>query len=171
MGNALKIVFVFNWSFDFSNVIDAIAIIVNSGLAIWIVKTIQNKLTNKRVLKDHFISEIKDLRYDYNEYIKSAYSGDLLPKSITRWFKIKNIKKNHLVGHLNRLYSVSASDLNTFHKELRELITNSPEYIANFRDNSPLVFTVITKIKIDKLQTKYFDVFNKIIIDINDSVK
>lgn len=171
MGDALKVVFVFNWNLDFSNIIDVLAIIVNSALAYWIVKTIQNKLTNKRVLKDHFISEIKDLRLDYDECVKSAYAGTLEPKNITRWFKIENIKKNHLLKYLGDIYGVEIRDLNKFHVELRELFTNSPEYTANYRGNVPLLFSISTKREIDKLNIKYYHVFNKIIIEINDSKK
>jgi hypothetical protein len=38
-----------------SDWISIITLIVNSGLAIWIVSTIQRKMNNRRVLKDHFI--------------------------------------------------------------------------------------------------------------------
>lgn len=171
MGEALKIVFVFNWTFDFSNVVDIVAIIVNAILAVWIVRVIQDKLTNKRVLKDHFISEVKDLRLDYEECIKSAYNGTLLPKSITRWFKIKNIKKNHLLKYLKDVYNVESPDLNNFHVELRELLTNSQEYVNNYRANNQLLLTISSKKEIDKLQIKYYHVFNKIIIEVNDSKK
>ena len=84
MGDVLKFIFVFNYSLDFSDYIEITGIIVNFFLAIWIVKTIQNKLTNKRVLKDHFISEIKELRVEYNAYIKDCYDGKLIPKETLR---------------------------------------------------------------------------------------
>ncbi|MDR2684961.1 MAG: hypothetical protein LBB53_06235 [Prevotellaceae bacterium] len=38
-------------NFDISDYISIVGIVVNSILAVWIVRTIQNKLTNKRVLK------------------------------------------------------------------------------------------------------------------------
>jgi len=168
MGNALKFVFVFNYSLDFSDFIEVIGILVNFCLAIWIVKTIQNKLTNKRVLKDHFISEIKDLRVDYNEYIKNCYSGNLIPQDTLRWFKLINIKTIHLMNDVTDLYNVTSPELNSFHNDLRDIITNAPEYSANFRLNSPVVFTSATKRRIDLIQLNHYGLFNKLVRLVND---
>ena len=52
-------------------------VLVNAGLAYWIVRTIQNNLTNKRVLKDHFINEIKEIRNDYKTCLNNLYSNKL----------------------------------------------------------------------------------------------
>ena len=57
-----------------SDWISIIGIIINSSLSIWLVITIQNRLTNKRVLKDHFITEIKDIRSEYKIFLNNLYS-------------------------------------------------------------------------------------------------
>lgn len=169
MGDALRFIFSFNFTLDFSNFIDILGIIVNSLLALWIVQTIQNKLANKRVLKDHFISEVKDIRTEYNEYIKDIYGERLIPRETLRAFKLLNIKKDNLLSDIADIYKVAEPNLNSFHVDLRELITNSPEYSANFRNNSPVSFSGVTKIKLDRIQVNYNGVFNKLIIKINDA--
>lgn len=169
MAKTLGIVFIFNYTFDFSDIISALGIIVNSILAIWIVKTIQNKLTNKRVLKDHFISEIKDIRNEYNQYIKNIEKGNIKPQESPRWFKLQNIKLDHLMNHINEIYNIPFPQLITFHSELRELITNSSELISNYRNNTPVTFSTTTIRKLDRIQSKYIGIYNKLIIKINDS--
>lgn len=169
MGEALKIVFVFNYNFDFSNFIDFLAIVVNSILAIWIVKTIQNKLTNKRVLKDHFISEIKDVRTEYNDYMKDIYADRIVPQETLRWFKLLNVKRIHLMSDITSIYKVTFLEWNNFHTDLRELVTNCPEFNANFRSNSAITFSLATKRKLDIIQRQYNGIFNKLIIGINDA--
>lgn len=169
MAKALEIFFVFNYTFDFSNFIDLLGIIVNSALAFWIVRTIQNKLTNKRVLKDHFISEIKEIRSEYNEYIKNIYNGSVVPQEALRWFKLQNIKKIHLMEDVTNIYKISSPQLTTFHTDLRELVTNSPEFSNNYRSNLPVSFSTATKRELDRIQLTYNGIFNKLIIKVNDS--
>ncbi|SHG37471.1 hypothetical protein SAMN05443549_103432 [Flavobacterium fluvii] len=169
MGDALKIFVVFNCSLDFSDCIEIFGIIVNFFLAIWIVRTIQNKLNNKRVLKDHFISEIKELRIEYNDYIKNCYAGNLIPQDTLRWFKLINIKTIHLMGEISNLYKVNCPELNSFHNDLRDIITNAPEYSTNFRRNNPVAFSSITKRQIDLIQLTHYGLFNKLIRLVNDA--
>ena len=51
--------------FAISDLINFIGILVNAYLAYWIVKKLQDKVNNKRVLKDHFINETKELNEVY----------------------------------------------------------------------------------------------------------
>lgn len=169
MGDGLKFYFVFNYSLDFSDYIEIFGIVVNSFLAIWIVKTIQSKLTNKRVLKDHFISEIIELRIDYNSYIKDCFDKKVLPKDIPRKFKLIHTKKTHLMKDVMELYKISCPDLDIYHDELREIITNSSEYNANYRSNTPVAFTHNTKRQIELIQSTHYGLFNKLIRFVNDS--
>ena len=169
MGDILKFIFVFNYSLYFSDFIEIIGIVVNFFLAIWIVRTIQNKLTNKRVLKDHFMCEIKELRIEYNLFIKDCYDGKLIPRDTLRWFKLRNIKNNHLMNDINELYNVNSIDLNSFQNDLRDLITNSNEYSANYRANTDVIFKYSTKRDLDLIQARYYGLFNKLIRFVNDS--
>jgi hypothetical protein len=169
MDDVLKFFVVLKFSLEFSDYIEIFGIIVNFILAIWIVQTIQNKLTNKRVLKDHFICEIKELRLEYNDYIKNCYAGNLIPQETLRWFKLINIKTIHLMNDVQDLYKVSCPELTSFHNDLRDIITNSTEYSTNFRPNTPVVFSSITKRQMDLIQLTHYGLFNKLVRLVNDA--
>lgn len=169
MDDLLNFFILFKISLDFSDFIEIAGIVVNFFLAIWIVKTIQNKLTNKRVLKDHFICEIKELRVEYSEYIKKCYAGNLVPQDTLRWFKIVNIKATHLMNDVEELYKINCPELTLFHNDLRDAITNSNEYSQNFRANNPVSFNARTKRTIDLIQLAHYGLFNKLVRHVNDS--
>lgn len=168
MGTAIDFNFLFNFNLDFSDFIEILSIGVNAILGFWIVRTIQNKLTNQRVLKDHFISEIKDLRAEYNEFVKRMYNGLIEPQETLRWFKIASIKKNHLLSDIRDIYTTSDDKLDEFHNKLHDIVINSNEFIMNYRTNSPIRSSPITQRKLDNLQTAYNGIFNKLIIIVNN---
>ena len=169
MGTSIDFNFLFNFNLDFSDFIEILSICVNAALGFWIVRTIQNKLTNQRVLKDHFISEIKDLRAEYNEFIKKMYSGLVEPQETLRWFKIASIKKNHLLTDIRDIYTTGDDKLDEFHNKLHDIVINSNEFIMNYRANSPISSSRITHRKLDNIQATYNGIFNKLIIMVNDS--
>lgn len=171
ISSGVNIFFNFNFDISFSELIDILSIVVNSFLAIWIVKTIQNKLNNKRVLKDHFISEIKDLRSEYNDYLRKLSYMAISPKGTPRFFKYLDIKKNHLLNDLGSIYCVKNDKLNLFHSELRELITNCEEFTENYREDNEFSLRSKTKAKLDRIQIKYNGIFNELIISVNDCNK
>lgn len=155
-------------SFDTSNWIDLIGIIVNAGLAYWIVKTIQNKLTNKRVLKDHFINEIKDIRNDFKNCLNNLYSNKTNPHRIIPWFKLMNIRVNDLMTLMNDKYKIDEKKLDPYQNELRELITNNNDFINHYKKDK-VIFSEESRIQFIKFQQTHNQIFNEIIIEINDN--
>ncbi len=141
---------------------------VNAGLAYWIVRTIQNKLTNKRVLKDHFISEMKDIRTEYKNCLNNLYSNNTNPQRIIPWFKLMNIRVNDLMILINQKYKIDIKKLEPYQNELRELITNNNDFINQFR-NDKVVFSEASRSELIKFQQTHNKLFNEIIIAINDS--
>jgi hypothetical protein len=152
-----------------SDCINLLGIFINSILAFWIVKTIQNRLTNKRVLKDHFISEVKDIRNDYKNCLSNLYSSKSLPKLVIPWFKLMNIRVNDLMLILNKKYKIGSSHLLPYQIDLPELITNNEEFIDQFRNESLIVFSEISKIQLLRFQQENNKLFNDLIIKINDA--
>ena len=94
-------------SLEASDKIAIIGVIIKSFLAIWIIKTLQNNLANKRYLKDHLIQEIKDLRSEYKKFLNELYQGKLRPKQILPWFKLMNIKTQDVMEIVNQKYGPS----------------------------------------------------------------
>jgi len=149
--------------------VSLIGIIVNSLLAYWIVKTIQNRLTNKRVLKDHFINEIKDKRNEFKSYLNKLYSNQITGKKAIPWFKLMYIKVDDIMSLIDLKYKINKQLLNPYQIELRELITENSDFINQFQSDTPIQFSEESKSKFIIFQQKHNHLFNEIIIRINDS--
>lgn len=149
--------------------IEIISILINSLLAIWIVRTVQNKLTNKRVLKDHLINEIKDIRVEYQSILNKLYKNELKPQSIPPWFKLMNIKLNDLLNVTNAKYKIDQHFMNPYQLGLRDLVTQLPEFEKNYQKNLPIKLSVNSQNQILQFQQKNSKLFNNLIIKINDS--
>lgn len=152
-----------------SDWIDICGILVNAILGLWIVLTIQNKLTNKRVLKDHFIGEIKDISLEYKDCLERLYSNSLLPSDVIPWFKLMNIKINDLMIFLDNTYKIELDLLQPYQTTLRDLITNNVDYINNYQSNNPIVLSSASKLDFIKFQQDNNKIFNDLIIKINNA--
>lgn len=146
-----------------------LGIIVNSALALWIVRTIQNKLTNKRVLKDHFISEIKEIRNDYKTCLNDLHSNSTYAKRVISWFKLMNIKVDDLMTIMNNKYKIDKDKLKPYQRDLQELITNNEDFTKQFESDKPIIFTENSKGQFMKFQQEHNQLFNDIIVAINDA--
>jgi len=153
---------------EVSDWISIAGIFINSALAIWIVKKIQNRLTNKRVLKDHFIAEIKEIRDEYRCFLNDLYASKKTASVIIPWFKLMNIKTNDVLELINVKYEIDKTILSPYQNNLRELITENKDFIENYNKNCPIVFSEISKTQIIKFQQDNNHLFNEIIVKIND---
>ncbi|TND09852.1 MAG: hypothetical protein FD123_780 [Bacteroidetes bacterium] len=169
MGAAIECCMNWFWRLEPSDWIEIFGILINAGLAIWIVITIQNRLTNKRVLKDYFISEVKDLRNEYKICLSNLYTGKTYPKSVTPWFKLMNIKVNDLMKILQEQYKIDKDILKPYQNDLRELITEDENFIKQFKNDKPIEFNDSSKNSFMKFQQQNNSLFNKLIISINEA--
>lgn len=150
-----------------SDWISIAAIIINAVLAWLIVRTIQNKLTNKRVLKDHFICEVKELRLEYKAFLSNLYENKAIPSTVIPWFKLMNIKVNDLMELLQQTYKIDKEILLPYQNDLRELITENEDFINCFKLDK-VNFSDKSRQKIIQFQQKHNHLFNEVIILINN---
>jgi len=155
-------------SFNVSDWIDAFGIVVNALLAYWIVRTIQNKLTNKRVLKDHFINEIKEMRSEYKNCLSNLYSGQSNPSRVLPWFKLMNIRVTDVMTLINTKYGIDVHLLKPYQNDLRELVTENADFIDQFK-KSAVQFSDKSRNELLLFQQTHNHLFNEIIIEINDA--
>lgn len=155
-------------SMESADWIALLGVLVNAILAYWIVRTIQNKLTNKRVLKDHFINEIKEIRNDYKTFLNNLYSNTTHPQRVIPWFKLMNIKVDDLMKIVHTKYSIDKGKLKPYQIELQELITNNEDFIAQY-NGEKVVFSETSRTQLIKFQQSHNQLFNEIIITINDA--
>jgi hypothetical protein len=156
-------------SLEAADWIALLGVIVNAVLAYWIVRTIQNKLTNKRVLKDHFINEVKDIRNEYKTCLNNLYSNSTHPHLVIPWFKLMNIKIDDLMTIINTKYKIDKNNLKPYQIELPDLITNNHDFMAQYNSDK-VRFSESSRTQLIKFQQSHNQLFNKIIIAINDAV-
>lgn len=157
------------YSAKLSDWITIFGIVVNSALAYWIVCTIQDKLTNKRVLKDHFINEIKEIRIDYKTCLNNLYTNSTNPLRVIPWFKLMNIKVDDIMTLINSKYGIKINLLEPYQNELRELITNNSDFMEQYNKAEKIVFSEDSRSQLIKFQQTHNHLFNELIIKINDA--
>jgi hypothetical protein len=146
------------------------AIIINGGIGIWIINTLQNGLTNKRTLKDHFIDEIKEIREEYKSYFNNIYCHQINPVTVLSWFKLMNIKIEELMDVINKKYKINKELLKPYQRDLQELLTNNQDFINQYKTGQNIKFSDNSINAFMKFQSDYLHLFNDIIIIINDAV-
>lgn len=157
------------FSLDHSDWVELFGVLVNSCIGYYIVRSIQNNLANKRVLKDHFISEVKEIRDEYRTYLNQLCSNKVSPKNVTTWFKVMNIKVNDLMKLMNDVYKIDANLLSPYQNDLRDLITENEEFESQFSTATTLNFSQASKNKFIRFQQENNKLINQIIITINDA--
>jgi hypothetical protein len=140
-------------------------ILINAILGVSIVFFLQSKLTNKRLLKDHFINEVKELRKEYETYFKTL--STIPPLEVLQVLKSINRKGSDLLFILKEKYKVDEKVFTPFHIELSEIITDDPEFIRNYRGKSTVLSAEGSR-SLRKFQNENSRLFNAIIIRIND---
>lgn len=141
---------------------------MNILIAVGIAYVLQNKFTNKRTLKDHFISEVKEIRSEYRTFLTDLYSNTSSPRELLSWFKLMNIKVGDLISIVNQKYEIPENFFNSYQIELRELVTNSEDFERCFRSNR-LNLSESTRRDLTRFQQEHQRLFNDLIIKINDS--
>lgn len=144
-------------------------IFINAGIGIWIVLILQNKLANKRVLKDHLIAEVKNISVQFQSYFESLINNQVKAQDVTPWFKLMNIKIDDVMTIIAARFKINKKLLNPFQNDLRELITNHEDYINQYQSNSPIILSQNLLSILMKFQQDNNSLFNTLIIGINDS--
>ena len=153
-----------------SDWISIFGIIANGIIAWWIVLEIQKNVNNRRILKDHFINEIKEIRNDYVLKLKEIYYDKCEPQKLFYWFKSMDIKVNDLMEFINEKYKkIEKNKLIPYTRDLKKLISDDEDFIKLYKKNKITDFSIILKNKINSFQQENNRIFNDVIISINDS--
>lgn len=149
--------------------VQTLCVAISAGLAIWLARTIQNRLTNRRVLKDYLIQEIKELRTEYRDFFKKIYTDDGIKGSETlSWLKLMQLKGDDLLKIANKRYRIDLKILNPYQIDLPEIITENEEFNAQFK-SMYISFTENSRRKFNMFEQMNDHLFNEIIILINDA--
>lgn len=149
------------------HILEIVGMLVNSALAIWIVRTLQKNLADKRVLKDHFIIEIKEIRKLYENIVFDLNRSASKPKDLIPLFKLYSVQTKSLMTLVYDAYEIDPYLLKPYQIELRELVTEMSEFIEGFQDNVVLNLGATSRNQLMVFHQKNQCLFNEIIILIN----
>jgi hypothetical protein len=144
-------------------------IFVSAGVGIWIVKTLQDKLANKRVLKDHIIDEVKELRLEYRDFFKKINEDTIIAVQVLPWFKLMSLKADDLLKIANVKYHISTDVLKPYQVDLEALLTENTDFTTQFRSGLPIIFSPDSKNEFVIFEQNNNHLFNDIIMVINES--
>jgi hypothetical protein len=111
-----------------SDIINAISIIVNIGIAVFVAFFIQNKITNSRYVKEYYISQLEATRIDYDLLLKNIRDNKLNRNEILKEFKYFSMKFTELDYSLTTQLKLKNALLQSKNRSIHVLITNSPEF-------------------------------------------
>jgi hypothetical protein len=160
---------VFKIDVNLSHIVAIVGMAVNAFLAYWIVRTIQRRMTDRRVLKDHFIDEVKEVRDMYKKKLIKIYAGECNSKHLTPWFKLMNIKVDNLMALINDKYNIKTDYLSAYQIDLRFLIIESDDMRRSYRGGDKLTVSSELKTDIIRFQQTNSCRFNELIVEINDA--
>lgn len=152
-----------NWEI----IVNLLGIFVNVSFGIWIVKALQSRLNNERVIKDHFINEVKDLRVEYKSFLSAIYSGTKQHGQIIPTFRLLGIKLSDLMAILENQFEIDKDFLNPYTWELNTIVTDDATFISIREENKNYKPTPETCQKLMKFQGDNSHLFNELIIQIN----
>lgn len=111
-----------------SDIINAISIVVNIGIAVFVAFFIQNKITNSRYVKEYYISQLEATRIEYDLLLKSIRDNKLNRNEILKEFKYFSMKITELDYSLKNQLKLDNANLQNKNRAIHVLITNSLEF-------------------------------------------
>ena len=145
-----------------------LGIIVSALIAVWVVKVIQNRLTDTRVIKDYFIDEIRDIRNQYRSFINELMKGAVETRTIVSTCKLLNIRTSDLMQSACSKFKLEEKAFSDYHYDLLSFITDCDSVITSYKNDEKAVLTQVEKVELISIQQKYAHLFNDVILRIND---
>ena len=151
---------------EVSDKLSLAGIIVNVLIAVVVVAYFQNKEGNSRSLKDYFITQVSEIKHDYDFFILRIKNGELNSNEIKRLFKdfsIKNEQLEYFLKNELKLHSIYVQKQN---RKIHKLITNSYEF-NNIYGNVNLTLENSTNNELINLHKEFNHHLTAIIVEIN----
>ena len=154
-----------NWEI----IVSICGIIVNSILAWWIVSSIQKRQNNERVIKDHFIEEIKELRSNCRAFLSSIYKGEKKYHEIIPTLRLLGMKASHILTALSYGFNIDKDYLNSYIVEMNKVITDDENYIKCLNSSQQIELTQLSLDKLMKFHAAHQSKFNDLILTLNEA--
>lgn len=111
-----------------SDWIEISSIVVNASIGIILAVIVSKRISNKRALKDYFISEIKDIRDNYRKFLNDFFSQKYTFNSTNSWFQVMNMRLINLEKALNEFNTKIKFEAKNLNHDLRDIITDHEDF-------------------------------------------
>lgn len=128
---------------------------------------IHRRITNGRLQKEHLAKEIKNIQKEYAATLNDLFTDSFRPQTALIWFRLINIQVRNIMKQLKEDYGIDADKLSPYQQDLRELITNSPEFNTQYTAIGMLKISERLRGELLSFQSAHSHLFNEIIRDIN----
>jgi hypothetical protein len=160
-------------AFDVLGLIAAFASLVVSAagvlVTLWLVTVVQNGINNRRLIKDHFIKEVLEIRKEYLDLVRMLEEGSVKPKLVPVLFRQINIRVLDTMPILQREFSLVKDNIGEYHFKVLTAVTEMKEYTRKYKGNGKVFLDVDSKEKLQEIHGASIGVFNLLIMQINDS--
>lgn len=111
-----------------SDWIEIASIMVNATIGIILAVIVSKKISNKRALKDYFISEIKDIRDNYRKFLNDLFSDKYNFNTTNSWFQVMNMRLINMEKALQEHNAKDKLEAKEINHELRDIVTDHEDY-------------------------------------------
>jgi len=147
-------------------VVGVLEIIVTAFMAVWVVRSVQRKLENDRILKDYLARELIALRADVRTFLENLINGSLKGKVIKREHHLLSIRMKDLLSVLNKRYNVDKQCLKSYRMNLMKIVEEDDVFQQKFESEDFVTPLKETTLKLHDLRVKNDHVFNDILLKI-----
>lgn len=144
----------------------ALSIIVTAFMAVWVVRSVQQKIDNERTLKDHLAHEIIDLRKDTRSFFAVVIKGGLKAGEIKRGHYRLSTHVNDLLTLLNKKYKIDKKYLKAYRQNVMKIIEKDDAYTNAFAGNEVVTLNDNTVAELHKVEVDNDHLFNDILLKI-----
>lgn len=147
-------------------VVSVVDIGITSFIAIWVVRSIQKKIDNEKVLKEYISKELLLLRSDLRSYIEKIISSKVKPKTIKREHHLLSVRIQDLLSIMNIKYGVDKKYLNVYRLYLMKIIEADKTYEQAYLGDKAVILEQKTVLKLHDLMIKHDHRFNDLLLQI-----
>ncbi len=137
------------------------------GLTYWLVSVVQNGINNRRLLKDHYIKEVLEIRSEYFDLFRSLQNGELKPKDVAYRYQQLSIRVDDLMPGILEDFSLVKDDLSAYHLSILTRVSELDEYQRKYKLNRKIFTTIKSKEALQEIHRCSIGTFNAIIRQIN----
>lgn len=147
-------------------ILTILEIVITTFVAVWVVRSVQRKLDNERILKDFLAHELIDLRSEVRTFIDKLISGNIKANSIKREHHLLSIRMKDLLDILYNKYKIDKKYLKAYRQNLLKIVENDSTYQDNSENDVTIVLVQETIDKLHELRSRNDHLFNDILLKV-----